>query len=265
MDQHDLLYLFEYHKVTKVGGVSSPYTCAEWPRIQIPQAILSLLDRKGLQFTFFNDKRVAKDYSLFFYERNIVGRGLDFDNFPEIKPDFVRYAMELRCLNLVMDIKKTPLPPLEDFADAVIVLLQTGLQHNKEPRKELEKILQSEGATKAWFPEQYGPCTRDMRNNSHLGAGRVMTPGRMQDSEGAKTVFISLKTTARAFATIHRHTYKIVCFKDAAGGRLRVDAAATTGGKQDPRKQGLRSILIYKSHMYTEASLDPERCSYKSY
>jgi hypothetical protein len=165
----------------------------------------------------------------------------------------------------VVDTKKTPLPPIEDLAEAVTVLVQTGLQHNTEPRKELEKILQAEGATKEWFPEQRGPFNRDTRINSHLGARGLMTPGRMQDSEGAKTVFISLKTTARAFATIHRHTYKIVCFKDAAGGRLRVDAAATTGGKQDPRKQGLRSILIYKSHMYTEASLDPERCSYKSY
>ena len=43
-----------------------------------------------------------------------------------------------------------------------------------------------------------------------------------------------------------------------------MDAAATAGGNQDPHKQGLRSILIHKSHMYTEASLDPERCSYKS-
>ena len=43
-----------------------------------------------------------------------------------------------------------------------------------------------------------------------------------------------------------------------------MDIAATTGRKQDPRKQYLRSILINKSYMYTEASLDPERCSYKS-
>ena len=40
-----------------------------------------------------------------------------------------------------------------------------------------------------------------------------------------------------------------------------MDTAATTGGKQDPGKQGLRIILIYKSHMYKEASLDLERCS----
>ncbi len=67
---------------------------------------MSLLDRKGLQFTFYNDKRVAKDYLLFFYERNPAGRGLDFDDFPEIKSDFVRYAVELRCLNPVMDTKR---------------------------------------------------------------------------------------------------------------------------------------------------------------
>ena len=29
-------------------------------------------------------------------------------------------------------------------------------------------------------------------------------------------------------------------------------------------KQGRRVILIYKAHMYTEASLDPERCTHKS-
>ena len=29
-------------------------------------------------------------------------------------------------------------------------------------------------------------------------------------------------------------------------------------------KQGRRVILIYKAHMYKEATLDPERCTYKS-
>ena len=91
-----------------------------------------------------------------------------------------------------------------------------------------------------------------------------MTPGRIQDPEGAKTVIISFKTTTRAVAATHKQTYKIFCFKDATGGRLRVDAAATTGGKHEPSKHGLRSILIYKCHMYTEASLDSERCSHKS-
>ena len=91
-----------------------------------------------------------------------------------------------------------------------------------------------------------------------------MTPGRIHDPEGAKTAIISFKTAAGAVSTIHRQTYKIVCFRDATGGRLRVDTAATTGGKQDPSKHGLRSILIYKLHMYKEASLDPKRCTQKS-
>ena len=90
-----------------------------------------------------------------------------------------------------------------------------------------------------------------------------MTPGRIQDPEGEKIVKISFKTTTRAITTIHKHTYKFVCFKDSTGGRLWVDLAATSGGKQDPSKQGLRSILIYKSHIYKETSLDPERCNFK--
>jgi len=75
-----------------------------------------LLDIKGLQFIFFNDKRESENHILYFYERNPVGRGLDFDDYPENKSDFVRYALELRCLNPAVDTKKTPLPPLEDLA-----------------------------------------------------------------------------------------------------------------------------------------------------
>jgi hypothetical protein len=52
---------------------------------------------------------------------------VDFDDYPENKPEFVRYEVELRCLNHVVDTKKTPLPPLEDLVEAVTVLLQVGL------------------------------------------------------------------------------------------------------------------------------------------
>ncbi len=102
------------------------------------------------------------------------------------------------------------------------------------------------------------------RINSHLGADGVMTPGRIQDPEGAKTVVVSLQTAAGAILAVHRQTYKIVCFRDNDIGRLRVDTSATIGGKQDMNKQGRMVILIYKAHMYTEVSLDPERCTHKS-
>jgi hypothetical protein len=91
-----------------------------------------------------------------------------------------------------------------------------------------------------------------------------MTPGRIHDPEGAKTVVVSFKTATGAILAVQRKTYKIVSFRDINSGRLRVDTVTTTGGKHDMHKQGRRVILFYKAHMYKEASLDPERCSYKS-
>jgi hypothetical protein len=75
IDHHDLLYLFEYYRITKISGANSLYACAEWPGIHIPPAILSLLDRKGLQFTFFNEKRLGEDHMLLYYERNAGDAG----------------------------------------------------------------------------------------------------------------------------------------------------------------------------------------------
>ena len=52
----DTLYLFEFCKIVKIIGNNNPYACIEWPGIHIPQAILSLLEEKGLLITFYNDK-----------------------------------------------------------------------------------------------------------------------------------------------------------------------------------------------------------------
>jgi hypothetical protein len=98
---------------------------------------------------------------LHFYERNPAGRGLYFDGYPESKSEIVRYKVELRYLNLVVETKKTPLPPLEDLAEAITILLAAGLHHDKEPRKELEKVLPTEGITKDWIPDQRGPARRN--------------------------------------------------------------------------------------------------------
>jgi hypothetical protein len=47
--------------------------------------------------------------------------------------------VELRYLNPLVDTKKTPLQLLEDLAEAVTILFQAGVQHDKEPRKHLEE------------------------------------------------------------------------------------------------------------------------------
>jgi hypothetical protein len=51
----ELLYLFNFYKINKIGGTTSPYVNIEWPMIQIPLAITPLLHDKGLNFFLSND------------------------------------------------------------------------------------------------------------------------------------------------------------------------------------------------------------------
>ena len=50
---------------------------------------------------------------------------MDFNVYPDDKPDFVMYAVELRCMSHIVDTKKSPLPPLEDLSEAVEALIST--------------------------------------------------------------------------------------------------------------------------------------------
>jgi hypothetical protein len=65
---------------------------------------------------------------------------------------------------------RSPLPSLEDLSEAVEALLAAGLKPDMEQRKELEKRMQVEGTTRHWFAEPRGPCVRDIKINTHLGA-----------------------------------------------------------------------------------------------
>ena len=133
MDPQYLLYLIEYYKINKVGGSNNSDACMMWPGIQIPWAIINLLDTKGLLVNFIDDNGETVEHLLLFYERNPTGRGLEFDDLPDDKPDFVRYAVELRCQNPITDTKKTPPPSLEELAEATETLLASGLKPDKGP------------------------------------------------------------------------------------------------------------------------------------
>ena len=47
-----LLYILKYSRIYKVGDPTGTYACMEWPGIQIPQALLTLLDDKPLLCPF---------------------------------------------------------------------------------------------------------------------------------------------------------------------------------------------------------------------
>ena len=94
------------------------------------------------------------------------------------KEDFLRYAIELQCLNPVAGTRKSPLPPLEELAEGTIALIEAGLRLGTKPRRELEKTLKEAGTQRVWYPEKHF-CEQDLSLNTHLGAGGAMSTGRV--------------------------------------------------------------------------------------
>ena len=47
------------------------------------------------------------------------------NDFPEQHADFLRYAIQLNCINPIRDITKCLLPPLEEIARGVLIQLRT--------------------------------------------------------------------------------------------------------------------------------------------
>ena len=90
-----------------------------------------------------------------------------------------------------------------------------------------------------------------------------MTPCRIQDPEGTKRIVVSFKIAAGAITAIQRQTLKFVCF-DKDRERLRIDMVVAARGKQNPYLQERRVMMIYKTHMHPNASLNPEQCTVES-
>jgi hypothetical protein len=93
LKNRDLLYLLEYIRIYKVGGVGNPYANMEWHGMQIPQVISTMLNEIGLRFNFVTDTGSYEEGNLYFYDRNPVGRGLDFAENPDQEEEFLRYAV----------------------------------------------------------------------------------------------------------------------------------------------------------------------------
>jgi hypothetical protein len=230
LKNRDLLYLLEYSIIYKVGGVSSPYAGMEWHGIQIPEAISTMLNEIGLRFNFVTATGSYEERDLYFSDKNPAGRGLYFAENPDLEEDFVKYAVELQCLNPVKDIAQYQIPQLEEIAHEAAILLNavthTGTQH----KRDLDASLRAAGTSTVWFPHPDAPCQKNLELNYHLGVDGVMSPGRIQDPEGAKHLVISYQTAAGGIAGIIRNKFPLVTYKDALNGKLKVDEKMTAGG-----------------------------------
>jgi hypothetical protein len=252
MSNKDLLYLLEYSKVYKIGGVSSPYVCFEWHGVQIPQSIISLLQDNSLTVPFLTDDGDKLFDYITFYERNPAGRGLDFTDNPADKEPFLRYAVILQCINPITDITKRPLPPLEDIAEGIEISLQDLFIRGSASRKQLEIATRAAGTYEDWFDEEKAEHI-DIELNEHLGARGIMSPGTIQDPEGARTLVASFCTAAGAAAAIVKRKFSLFCYQDLNTGRLRLDRTLTAGGRNAGRPEQ-KTLLLYNSFPHPMSS-----------
>ena len=86
-----------------------------------------------------------------------------------------------------------------------------------------------------------------------------MSPGRVQDPEGAKTITLSYNSPSGAVAAIIKRRFLITCYTEQDTCRLRLDPSLTAGTAARARK-GAKKILIYDSHMHPFSALDPISC-----
>jgi hypothetical protein len=112
----DLIFLFEYRRIAKMGSVISPYAYIEWHGVEISQVLLAICVDTSPRTAFLNEEGNYDQTVIHFYDRNPIGRELDFDESLGRKEDFLRYAVQLTCNNPIENIIHTPLPPLENLA-----------------------------------------------------------------------------------------------------------------------------------------------------
>ena len=193
--------------------------------MQIPQATTTILQNRGIKLSIINNDGEYHDTAIYlFYDRNPAGRGLEVDEFPAQKADFLRYAVQFNCINPITDIIKCPLPPLEEISLGVSIQIQAVIIKGTRSRRDIDAALCLAEAEDEWFPAGKPECAHTLELNLHIGAEGAMSPGRVQDMEEAKTVVINFNKTTGAVAIVIKRKFLITClYTEAETGRLLLD------------------------------------------
>ena len=83
-----------------------------------------------------------------------------------------------------------------------------------------------------------------------------MFPGRIQDPEVVRHLLISYQTAAVAIASINRHRFPLINYKDALTCRLKVVEKMTTRDLRNPA-EGSKKLLIYSANTHPRSILHP--------
>jgi len=113
--------------------------------VQTPQALTAILQDRGTNIALLNIDGEYQHAPIYFYDRNPAGMSLDFNNFPEQKADFMRYAVQLNCINPTRDVTNNLLPPLEEIVRDVSIYLQNVVKTRTQSRCDLDTSLVAYG------------------------------------------------------------------------------------------------------------------------
>jgi hypothetical protein len=114
------------------------------------------------------------------------------------KSDFLRYAIEMKCINPIRDIITNSLPPLKGIARGVSIQLREVVKHGTQSTRDIDVALRTASIEADMFPDNSMDCEQDLALNAHLGAEEAVSPRRVQDPEGAKNLVLTYTTTAGA-------------------------------------------------------------------
>jgi hypothetical protein len=64
----ELFYLFEFSKLFKIGGLSSPYDAIEGSRVQIPQALTPVLKERQINISLLNNDGEYEEAPIYSFE-----------------------------------------------------------------------------------------------------------------------------------------------------------------------------------------------------
>ena len=87
----------------------------------------------------------------------------------------MRYAVQLNYINPIRDIKKNPLPPLEEIVRGVPIQLRDVKKIGTQSNRDMDSALLSSGTETDWFLETREDCEHNLGLKKHLGAEGAMS------------------------------------------------------------------------------------------
>ena len=225
----ELLSLMEYSRVTKLAQ-ASPFVALDYPETQIPLALKALVAEQDISIAIpiLGEGAHLNFVKASVFDTNPASRGLDFDEDPDSKEDFLKFSVHFRCTTKTSERRNLPMPALEYISEGISIILNSQLQ-GRTPLRQAQKLLRHKTLPTPWFIEGNPTEDIDLGLNTHLGDNGLKTPGRIADTDGATAVIASFRSAVGAAISVLHHRFIIFLYVDDKK-RLCLDKELTAGG-----------------------------------